>query len=321
MKGVLSEKHMQRSHFNADKVLELGIFAKTFRRPSIEQIFDAIAACGLSCTQWNWSCVPGLSSLPESVPAEITRSLRRAAFDSHVRICAVSATFNLIEPTSFKTGLSRLPELAKAADAIGCDLLTLCTGTRNPNDMWAYHADNQLPAAWLDMMDALRQVSRIARRCGVRLAIEPETANVVCDARAAERAMRELGEDGDAFSIILDAANLYRPPSDPREDYATIDEAVARLGERIGMAHAKDIADPDIAVPSSDGVDGYIHVAAGTGILPYPHYLAALMRTPRALAARTHGKPLPLLLHGLVEEQVPASVAFLRERMNEVNPA
>jgi len=230
-------------------------------------------------------------------------------------------TFNLIDPTALKMGLSRLPELAKAAHAIGCDLLTLCTGTRHPKDMWAYHPDNQLPDAWHDMIQALRQVSRIAGRYGVRLAIEPETANVVCDAQAAERALLELGEDGDVFSIILDAANLYRPPSDPRKDYATIDEAVARLGERISLAHAKDIADPDIAVHSGSDADGYTHVAAGTGILSYPRYLTALMRTPRALAARAHGRALPLVLHGLEEEQVATSIAFLGECMSAVSPA
>ena len=311
---------MQSLYITPDQVLELGIFAKTFRRASVDEVFDAIAGCGLSCTQWNWSCVPGLSSLPESVPAEITRAVYQSAARSGVSICAISATFNLIEPASFKIGLSRLPELAKAANAIGCNLLTLCTGTRHSTDMWAYHADNRLPDAWNEMIEGLRQVSRIASRYGVRLAIEPETANVVCNAQAAERALLELGEDGHAFSVILDAANLYRPPMDPREDHTIIDDAAARLGERISLAHAKDIADPDMVTHSSNGAHGYTHVAAGTGILSYTHYLATLLRTPIARSAATNGRRLPLVLHGLAEEQVPASVAFLRERMSVLNP-
>lgn len=72
--------------------------------------------------------------------------------------------------------------------------------------------------------------------------------------------------------------------------------------------------------PSSNGTHGYVHVAAGTGILSYPHYLTALIRTPMALAATANGRRLPLVLHGLEEEQVPASVAFLRERMGALNP-
>src|SRR5215475_2103090 len=172
---------MQTELFTSEQILELGIFAKTFPRKSIGEVFNAIAAHGLTCTQWNWACVPGFSSLPESVPAAITSAVARAAACSGVRICAVSATFNLIDPPTLQTGLSRLPALARAAIAVNCDLLTLCTGTRHPTDMWAYHPDNNLPEAWHDMIKGLAQVTRIASRHGLRVAIEPETANVVSD--------------------------------------------------------------------------------------------------------------------------------------------
>jgi sugar phosphate isomerase/epimerase len=311
---------METLSFSPDQVLELGIFAKTFRRPCIEEVFDAIASSGLSCTQWNWACVPGFSSLPEEVPVEITRSVTRAAALSGVRICAVSATFNLIQQPALETGLSRLPVLAKAATDVGCDLLTLCTGTRHPTDMWTYHPENHSPEAWNDMVEGLRMAIRIVSRYGVGLAIEPETANVICDAATAEQALHELDPDGQVLSIILDAANLYRPPTDPRTDTGIIDDAVDRLGRHISLTHAKDIADPYTTTPSGSVSSHYTHVAAGTGILPYPHYLTALMRTPAAYAAATSGKRLPLILHGLGEEQVPASIAFLRESMCTVSP-
>ena len=111
------EGNKMQIDFTPDEVLELGIFAKTFRRSSIDEVFEAIAAHGLTCTQWNWACVPGFSSLPENVPAETTRAVARAAAGSGVRICAVSTTFNLIDPSALEAGLSRLPALAKAAIA------------------------------------------------------------------------------------------------------------------------------------------------------------------------------------------------------------
>lgn len=160
--------------------------------------------------------MPGSSSLLENVCVETTRAVARAAARSGVRICAVSTTFNLIQPSALEAGLSRLPALAKAALAVDCDLLTLCTGTMHPADMWAYHPENRSPKAWNDMVDALRQVCRIASRYGLRTAIEPETAKVVCDAQAAERVFEELGPGACSLSIVLDAANLYRPPADPR---------------------------------------------------------------------------------------------------------
>jgi sugar phosphate isomerase/epimerase len=215
-------------------------------------------------------------------------------------------------------GLSRLPALAKAAVDLGCDLLTLCTGTRHATDMWAWHPDNHSPDAWADMVDGLRRASRIARCYGVGVAIEPETANVVCDAESAELALRELGDDAQAVSIVLDGANLYRSPADPRLDTEIIDNAAARLGAHIRVAHAKDIADPE-AGSSGNAAAHYTHVAAGTGILPYPYYLSKLSLTPAARAAARRGQRLPLILHGLTEGQVPPSVKFLRDTMRSIS--
>ena len=311
---------MQTTLFTPDQFLELGIFAKTFRRSSIDEVFDAIAGHGLTCTQWNWACVPGFSSLPENVPVEVTQSVVRAAARTGIRICAVSGTFNVIQPAALESGLSRLPALAKAALAIGCDVLTLCTGTRHATDMWAHHPDNHSPEAWNDMIDGLGQVIRIARRYGVRLAIEPETANVVSDARTAERALQELDPDGRTLTIILDAANLYRPPMDPRTHRDIIYDAVTRLGQHISLTHAKDIADPLTTTPPSHVSGHYTHVAAGTGILPYAHYVTALTGTPAACTAAANGKRLPLVLHGLDEQQVPASVEFLRKSTRVLEP-
>jgi sugar phosphate isomerase/epimerase len=180
---------MQPSVDRSQLALELGIFAKTFRRTSIDEVFDAIAFYGLTCTQWNWACVPGLSSLPEAVPRETSRAVARAALRNSIQISAVSATFNIIQPGVREEGLARLPALA-AAVSMGCHLLTLCTGTRHPTDMWTYHPDNGSREAWADTIDGLRKATRIASQYGVRLAIEPETANVIADARGAQAAFR-----------------------------------------------------------------------------------------------------------------------------------
>jgi sugar phosphate isomerase/epimerase len=303
-----------------DVPLEVGIFAKTFQRDSVDGVFDAIANHGLTCTQWNWACVPGLPSLPDSVTPETTRRVARAALNSGVRIVAVSMTFNLIQAETRRRALARLPELADAALAIGCDLLTLCTGTRHPTDMWAYHPGNESPGAWAEMIDGLREASHMASRSGVRLAIEPETANVVAGAVKAQRALAELGPDGDRIRIVLDAANLYRPPVDPRRYLDVIDDALVRLAPFLGLAHAKDIAEPGaVGVTGTEASpEHYTHIAAGTGILPYPHYLDALVR---AVPRVSDGNKLPLVLHGLSEAQVGDSVRFLRRAIGDLRVA
>jgi hypothetical protein len=283
--------HLLLDSFGPDRTFELGILATTFRRSSVDEVFDAIAGYGLTCTHWDWACVPGFSSLPSAIPVETARSVARAAARSGVRICSISAAFNLIQPLVRDRGLSRLPALAEAALSVGSDFLTLCTGTRHPTDMWAYHPVNSSRKAWSDMIAGLRRASRIASRYGIRLAIEPEGANVVCDAASAERVLEELGPDSEPISIILNAANLYPPPIDPLAHPAVIDDALERLGEYISLAKV---------------------CPAGRDILPCSDYLAALAQTPGISVTAESGRRLPLLLHGMSEGEVSAAVAFVR---------
>src|SRR5437868_8405034 len=110
---------------------ELGIFAKTFSRPSIETNLDAVAQSGLGLVQYNMACA-GMSSLPEYIPAEVTERIRIAAANRGIRVAAVSGTFNMIHPDLDvrRAGLQRLRTLAGTCAALGTRTITLCTGTR-----------------------------------------------------------------------------------------------------------------------------------------------------------------------------------------------
>lgn len=299
-----------------DVPLELGVFAETFRRARVEETFDAMARHGFTCTQWDWAAVPGLESLPFAVPREVARRVGRAAAGSGVRVAAVSMPFNLVRRADVERAIAQLPAFADAAQAIGCDLLTLCTGSRHPSDPRLPHPANDSAEAWADMIDGLRTLSRLAWRAGVRLAIEPSTSCVVATATRAQRALRELGTDGDQIWIVVDAANLYRFPIDPRRHPGFIDDALVRLAPLVAVAHAGDIACPDSSMDTGfPGCDSYVPVAAGTGILPYAVYLAALVReAPRGTAARDSDR-VPLILEGLQEDEVGAAVAFLKARI------
>jgi sugar phosphate isomerase/epimerase len=91
-----------------------------------------------------------------------------------------------------RDGLARLPVLAAAARALGSPMLTLCSCTRDPVDMWRSHPDNTVPAAWRDLRAAIDEALAATEPWGTVLGIEPERANVVSDARAAERLLGEV---------------------------------------------------------------------------------------------------------------------------------
>jgi sugar phosphate isomerase/epimerase len=264
--------------------MRLGIFARTYARPTLEEVLDAVLADGLDAVQFNPALIDGPGLQVERVAdAHEQRGLQMAA---------VSGTYNMAhpDPEVRAEGARRLLEVIGAARGWGTRIVTLCTGTRDPQDMWRAHPDNGSPAAWADMRESVEAAVAAAEEAGVTLAIEPEPGNVVRDARAARALLDQVGSP--ALRIVVDAANLI-PADRLPEQRRLLEEAFELLWRDVVLAHAKDVR-----------ADGAI-VAAGRGELDYDAYLGLL---------RAAGFPGPLILHGLAEDEVAESVAFLRDR-------
>jgi len=210
-------------------------------------------------------------------------------------VSAVSGTFNLIHPDAAvrQDGLRRLAELARACARMGCPVITLCTGTRDPENMWRRHPDNDQPAAWNDLLKGISQALEIAEATGVTLGIEPEPGNVVSSARKGRQLLDEM--QSARLKIVMDAANLF-DVDNLAYMKPVLDEAFDLLGGDIVIAHAKDVR--------NEGT--FKHLAASKGVLDYDHYLARL---------KGCGFSGPLILHELQEAEVPGCVAFLREKL------
>jgi sugar phosphate isomerase/epimerase len=272
--------------------MDVGIFAKIFARSSLDATFDAVASHGLRSVQFNMECA-GLDPMPDRIPADLPARIRRVAGERGIGIAALSGTFNMAHPDPVvrERGLARLNVLAAACRPMGASVITLCTGTRDPENMWRRHPANDSADAWRDMRATIDAALAVAVAHDVTLAFEPEPANVI---NSAERGLRLLREAGSPhLRVVADAANIIatdesRPPG------TVLAEAIDLLGAHLAVAHAKDL-----------GADGK-PCAAGKGIVPWDRYISLLR------AARFEG---PLILHGLTEEEVPASVAFLRERL------
>jgi sugar phosphate isomerase/epimerase len=271
--------------------MRLGIFARTFPRDTLEETLDAVAAHGFDLVQFNMACV-GLPTLPERIDPDVCKQVAEAFAMRRIRMAAISGTFNMIHPDRVqrRAGLRGLRTLAEACLALGTNTITLCTGTRDPDDMWRSHAANDSADAWHDLEASTREATRIADGSGIVVAFEPEVANVV---DSPEKARRLLGTiNSPRLKVVMDAANLFHYGELERQR-DVIRNAFALLGRDIVLAHAKDI--------TKDGEAG--HEPAGKGRLDYVYYLSQLA---------SHQPNCPLILHGLSEAQVDESVAFLR---------
>jgi sugar phosphate isomerase/epimerase len=272
--------------------MQLGIFARTFPRPTLEETFNAVVEHGLRCVQFNMACT-GLSSFPDHVECDVVDRIRQAAATREISIAAVSGTYNMIHPDrqQRQVGLQRLRVLASACKGMSTPVITLCTGTRDPEDMWRWHPENTSSLAWEDVLRSMDAAVRIAEEEDVTLAFEPERANVINTASRGRALLDAI--QSPCLKVVIDPANLIVPGNE-QQIHSVLDEAFDLLGKDIVLAHAKDRGPDDT------------FRAAGEGILDYDYYLRLLK------AAAFDG---PLMLHGLTESQVDAAVGFLRDKL------
>ncbi len=273
--------------------MELGIFAKTFRRAGTHATLEAVQALDLRCVQFNFECA-GLPSMPEAMPPSVLASIAAAARLTDVRLAAISGTFNMVHPDREvrTTGVQRLAVVSQAAAHLGVPLVTLCTGTRDRENMWRPHPDNQSNQAWADLLETMEQILPIARETGVAFAIEPEHGNVITDAGRA-RSLLDALKAGQQLKVILDPANLLEGD---RSQHDVLQEAFDLLGADLAIAHAKD--------RHPDGQT----CALGHGSVNFDAYFRLL---------RLSDFRGPVIMHGFEEMAAAESAAFARIKLLE----
>jgi len=271
--------------------MQLGIFLKTFARPTLEEALDAVKTHGFECVQFNMESA-GLPTVPGQLDTGLCERIREAMEVRGIEMAALSGTYNMIhpDPEERRAGMERLRGVAASCEGLGASIVTLCTGTRDPGYMWQRHPDNETPEAWQDLVTAMTEAAQIAQELDLTFGFEPEMANVVNSAQKARRLLDEVGSPH--LKVVLDGANLL-PTPDPTCVREVLDEASELIGQDIALAHAKDL-----------GPDGFC--AAGQGVLDYGHYLALL---------RSAGYDGALILHSLEESQVATCHDFLREEL------
>jgi sugar phosphate isomerase/epimerase len=227
------------------------VFGRIYPGTDASDVLDAAAADGFCGVQFNLMSA-GLASLPDHLPDGLAEAVRRHAKQKQLQIAALSGTYNMAHPdASVRDGSRRgFTNVMEAARRMGSPVVTLCSGSRDASDMWKYHPENRSVAAWKDLRTELDFALELAEGSEIKLGIEPEPGNVICDAGAAERLFKEM--DSPHLGIVLDAANLLSAASLARQD-DVMEEAVGLLGEKLLLAHAKDIASDGSVVAAGAG--------------------------------------------------------------------
>lgn len=270
----------------------LGAFARIFTRSTAADLAAAFAEHDLTQVQLNLSAL-GLPTIPSGrALAEANLRSIRASFAAYGAVLwGISATYNTAHPDQDR----RRSQSAQAAAFIaalgdsGAVAATLCSGTRNPTDIWGRHPETSSEGAWRDFRESLDTLIPAAQQAGILLAIEPEPANAVSDVDRAQRLLNELGADGSWIGFILDPANLITDV-EPGRRRETLERAFDTLGEQTICVHAKD------TVPWSQTL-------AGAGVVDYD----LVARLYQSLPQR-----VPLIIQDTSEQELPGVAALLR---------
>jgi sugar phosphate isomerase/epimerase len=273
----------------------LGAFARIFQRSNSDELAEAFEAFELTQVQLNLSAL-GLPTIP---PEEERRRLDlgaiRRSFAARGReIWGISATYNTAHPEANirRTATRRAARFIATLAASGATAATLCSGSRDSQNMWGRHSETKTKAAWRDFRESLDLLIPAAEEAGVLLAVEPEPANTVSDASRALRLLDELGADGQQIGFILDPANLISDVATGDRD-ATLEHAFDVLGERTICVHAKDTV-PWARNLEGDGVVDYALVAHLYAMLPHS---------------------VPLIIQDASEAELAPIADMLRERL------
>lgn len=277
--------------------MQLGMYSAEIVRPTADELFGAIRGYGFTQVQLDLASVCG-EQMPHDISQELLDEVAASRKRHRVDVVAVNGTFNMIhpDPEVRREGTARLAVVARACRALGCRLLTLCTGTRSREGMWRWHEDNDKGDAWADLLETMEPAVGIAEANGLYLGVECEASNTVSSAEKARRLLDEMCSP--RIKIIMDAANLFQHgEARPENVRRIIGNAFELLGGEIVLAHGKDIlAGPALSFTS-----------AGRGIVDFDYFLELL---------HTNGYRGGMILHGMKsEEEFPASVEFMRAKI------
>jgi sugar phosphate isomerase/epimerase len=227
--------------------MRLGIFTPEVEAGSTRELFEKIRDYGFNQVQFDFLSVCG-EEMPGYIKGEWVDEIAVQSRANGIEISAVNGTFNMAHPDEAvrMDGVERFERIAAICGDISCGLITICTGTRNRNDMWMIHKDNATEEAWRDMASVMERLIAVAEKYDVCLGLETEASNVVF---SPERGKRIIGEmQSDRLKVIMDCANLFRQGMTKKELVRpTIENAFDLLGDHVVLAHGKDVMEgPEI---------------------------------------------------------------------------
>ena len=274
--------------------MEYGVLSREIPAASIKELFRKTREYGFDIIHFNYASVTG-EEMPPVIEESLNREIAKEAAANKIKIVAVNGTFNMAHPDLGVRldGIARFEHIASSCRILGCNLVSLCTGTRNTESMWKPHPDNNTPEAWKDMAAVMEKLILIAQKFNINLGIETEASNIINSAEKARKLLDDFKSSN--LKIILDAANLFREGTAWRKNVRpVIANAIKLLGPWIALSHGKDIMEGN----------GIVFTGPGKGIVDFPFFMKELEKA---------GYSGGIILHGMKDpKDIPGCMDFMK---------
>ena len=252
--------------------IKLGIVADIYSQLPLEEAVRRIRADGFSSVLTNFTFAD-IRFDPWSPDWEAAKKIT-SCFDRHgVRIASLFGYYNVVDPDPARRqrGEARMEFYIANWKRFGCPVISTETGTFNRTSEWLEAPENATEEGYAQCRAAFERLARAAEKTGAIIAIEAYWRNVIRSIERAARLFRDVPSP--ALKLVMDPCNFFRKEQLPQMQ-TMLQEMFKQLGDRIVVAHAKDVK------AAAEGTD---LPAAGQGVLDYPLYLRLLAQLNRPL--------------------------------------
>lgn len=256
----------------AKSQIKLGIAATVYRQLPLEEAVRRIRADGFSNVLTDFAFAD-VRFDPYSPDWEVAKKIT-SCFDRHgVRIASLYGYYNVVHPDPAKRrqGEERMEFYIANWKRFGCPVISTETGTFNRSSEWADSPENQTEEGYVQCRAAFERLARAAEKTGAVIAIEAYWRNVIGSIERAARLFRDVPSP--ALKLVMDPCNFFRKEQLPQMQ-TMLQEMFQQLGDRIVVAHAKDVK------AAAEGTD---LPGPGQGVLDYPLYLRLLAQLNRPM--------------------------------------
>lgn len=279
--------------------IRLGVDAGVYARLPVEEAASRIKDDGFQAVLCNYAFAD-VRFDPLAPDWDAARKIAASFARRDITIAAMFGYANVVDPNGprLEREMRRLHTLLQNWERLGCRNVSTETGTFNEKSQWLDSPENYTEDGYAKCRAAFEKLVAVAEKAGAILSIEVYWRNCIDSIERAERLFRDVNSP--ALKLVMDPCNFLRKEDLPRMQ-PMLEEMFRRLGDKIVVAHAKDVK------ASDQGTD---LPAAGLGVLDYPLYLRLLAGLPREV---------DLLLEHLALPDVPRARDYVRDQLRRAN--